>query len=184
MLHTVNDYKAYLSELSRRLVAAGVEARILLFGGGALAFEHNARDATKDLDVLLFEPGAGYAKLFSSEISGIYGIENDWINDDGSRFVTEEIKAAAKVFWRLPGLTILTPPLDALLAMKILSMRIGPQHSDSSDIVFLIKKLGLVDVEDALSLVDKYLPSFKKDIDEYRIEMLANLIELAREHPG
>jgi hypothetical protein len=84
---TVAEYQGYLSELSRKLVATNVKATILLFGGGAMALELGVRSQTQDLDVALRE-GAGSIRLYASEISRMYDISDDWINDDGARFVT------------------------------------------------------------------------------------------------
>jgi hypothetical protein len=147
---------------------ANVKATILLFGGGALALEYGARDKTQDLDVLI-RSGSGNVRLYASQISNLYGIADDWINDDGSKFVTSEIIAASKVFWELPNLQILTPPADALLAMKVLAMRIDRRHPDKNDIIFLINQLKLYDVDAILALVKKYLPNFIDDItDDHR----------------
>jgi hypothetical protein len=181
MKRTVAEYQGYLSELSRQLSAAGAEATIILFGGGALAFEYGARNETRDLDVLIKGAGAGALRLFASRVSALYGVEGDWINDDGVKFVTKEIQAASKVYWRLPGLTILTPPTDALLAMKVLAMRIDPYHPNKDDIIFLIQKLELFDEDAILGLVEKYLPEFSDQIDDGKRLWLRNLIQLARQ---
>jgi hypothetical protein len=96
-MHTVTEYQGYLSELSRRLVAANVKASILLFGGGALA------------------------------------------------------------------------------------MRIDPKHPDKNDIIFLIKHLELCAVDEVLTLIDRYLPSFKNEITQRHKDYLAVFITEAQQ---
>jgi hypothetical protein len=116
-------------------VAANTTATILLFGGGALALEYGARAQTQDLDIII-RTGAGNLRLYSTEISNLYGLASDWLNDDGSQVVTPEIISASKTFWELPNLKILTPPAEALLAMKVLAMRIDRRHPDRTNIIF------------------------------------------------
>ncbi|MDR1014698.1 MAG: hypothetical protein LBL86_06940 [Coriobacteriales bacterium] len=144
-----------------------------------MALEHGARDTTQDLDVLMHS-GSGDIRLCASQISTLYGIADDWINDAGSKFVTPEIMAASKVFWELPNLKILTPPADALLAMKVLAMRIDRRHPDRSDIVFLINQLKLHDVDAILALVKKYLPEFANDLTTDHKDYLELFVAEAR----
>jgi hypothetical protein len=144
-------------------VAANVRAMIVLFGGGALALEYGARAQTQDLDIAI-RTGGGNLRLYSTEISNLYGLADDWLNDDGSRFVTPEILDVSKTFWELPNLRILTPPAEALLAMKVLAMRIDRGHPDKADIIFLMRHLKLYDPDTILALVNKYLPTFVNNV--------------------
>lgn len=95
--------------------------------------------------------------------------------------MTPEILYASQLFWELPNLEILTPPPEALLAMKVLAMRIDRNHPDKSDIIFLMRHLQIFDTDTIMRLVNKYLPSFAKDITDDHRDFLTLFEKEARE---
>ena len=112
---------------------------------------YKARPATKDIDAV-FEP----VKVIRSAIRKItdrYDLPFDWINFAVKMFVVEHEK---ETFLDLSNLKVFVPVPEYLLAMKILAAR--AESFDLEDIKFLLEKLNLQTVEDALQIVQNYYP--------------------------
>jgi len=155
-MHRIEDFFKYLYELSDLLSMKGVHANILMFGGGALSMRYRAREQTNDLDVVFQEDKIGFLKDMVKQVGISNNIEPDWMNDKGIGSVTKEILEDSTVFIELPGLTLLTPSLEALLAMKICSMRIGEDFPDIDDIRFLLLKTGIASSDKVFEITEKY----------------------------
>jgi len=74
-----DDITAALTALGRRLSADGIDGRIYVVGGAAVALAYNSRGSTRDIDAV-FEPKMRIleaAALVAVEL----GLPADWIND-------------------------------------------------------------------------------------------------------
>jgi len=152
---TAEEIEKYLSEISIELAAKDVIGEICIYGGAAMCLAFKARPATKDVDAI-FEP----VKVIRGSIYRIaekYGLNQDWLNLAVKIFVVDHEKA---VLFDFPNLKVFVPTADYLLAMKVLALR--AESLDAADVEFLIKYLGLENIEDVLSIVSDYYP--KKEI--------------------
>ena len=174
-MHEVGDFFKYLFELSELLDAKRQHVNILMFGGGALSMRYGARDQTKDLDVAFQEDCVALIKDLVKEVGLKNDIEPDWMNDEGVGSVTKEILEDSTIFIKLPGLTILTPPQEALLAMKVCAMRVGEDYPDIDDIKFLLTKTGITTVDEVFRITEKYRPDYVSHLTpkhQYMVEIL------------
>ncbi|MDR2725904.1 MAG: nucleotidyltransferase [Candidatus Adiutrix sp.] len=140
-----------LEAIGRRLAADGKKGHILIAGGASMCLVHSARETTEDVDAL-YEP-RNDIMLHSFEVGEKFGWEPGWLNQGVRAFMDEDVPS--ELFVSFPGLQVFTVTPEYLLSMKLKAGRSGT--SDFSDARFLIKKLGLKSVEEALAVVGKYL---------------------------
>jgi hypothetical protein len=179
-MHSVGKFYELLNKLSNRLYEHGEHATIVLFGGGALSMRYGAREATKDLDVVFQDANRMLVREIAQEIGDEYLIESDWINDEGVGSVTREIIADSTTYLELPGLTVLAPSREALLAMKVCSMRTDSKYPDLNDIRFLIKELKIHSTDEVLDLTEKYRPDYASLLTpkhQYWVDVLISEVE-------
>jgi hypothetical protein len=153
-----DDFKVYLEILSQRLSGQGINAEIILFGGGAMSLLHAARMHTQDLDVYYRTDNKDVVEAIAKEVAQEYDLEHDWINDAARGYLTPEILESARLFLDYPALVVYVISTEALLAMKMHSMRIGAANPDYEDARFLLKKLKITSLEEALELAYRFYP--------------------------
>ena len=146
---TSEEIAQYLHEINDELALQKVSGEICLYGGAVMCLVYKARPATKDIDAV-FEP-VKFIRSAIRKITDRYELPFDWINFAVKMFVVEHEK---ETFLDLPNLKVFVPVPEYLLAMKILAARV--ESFDLEDIKFLIDKLKLQTVEDALQIVGNY----------------------------
>jgi hypothetical protein len=149
-----------LRALSDKLGDQGVTGELCLFGGTVMVLAFSARLATKDVDAL-FKPAKTIRDL-AGHIAAELHLPNDWLNDGVKGFLSPRHKTTAGNLPQFPHLRLTMPVPEYLLAMKCMASRIGGttgETSDVSDIVFLIRHLGLKSARDVLDIVAQYYPS-------------------------
>jgi len=136
---------------------------LCIYGGGAMMPAYSARESTKDLDVTA-KPGASALRL-AGIVAQRLGLDEGWLNNDVSRFVSIEgtfapleidgLETAAR-----HRLKITRPSASYPLAMKCLAGRSAlPGHpGDVGDIEFLIRKMGLRSVEQVEEHLQRFYP--------------------------
>ena len=149
---TAEEIEQYLREINDELALQNVKGEIYLYGGAVMCLVYKARPATKDVDAI-FEP-VKYIRSAIRKITDKYNLPFDWLNFAVKMFVVEHEK---EIFLDLPNLKVFVPAPEYLLAMKILASR--AESFDLDDIEFLIDKLNLQTVEDALLIVKNYYPN-------------------------
>jgi hypothetical protein len=149
-----------LQGVSDRLGGRGVDAEICLFGGAVMVLAFSARSSTRDVDAI-FQP-AQLVRDIAEEIARAQGIPSGWLNDGVKGFVSTSLVVTQGNLPQFPHLRLTMPVPEYLLAMKCMAARIGvtsADRSDVSDIVFLLKHLGIESASDALDVVAKYYPA-------------------------
>ena len=165
---TAEKIEQYLREVNDELAAQDVNGEICLYGGAVMCLVYKARPATKDIDAV-FEP-VKYIRSAIRKISERYDLPLDWLNYAVKMFVVEHEK---RTFLDLPNLKVFVPVPEYLLAMKILAAR--AESFDLEDIEFLLGKLNLQTVEDALKIVKNYYPNkIVKPETRFLLEELLN----------
>jgi predicted nucleotidyltransferase len=146
------DVRALLTELGRRLDARGVEARLFLVGGAAMALAFSRDRVTRDLDAV-FEP----KQVIYQEAAGIARdrrLPENWLNDAVKGLLPERqppIEGTAS--FSIPGLHVGVASAEYLFAMKAQAAR---QETDGEDLRRLAAILSIRTVDQALDLVDRF----------------------------
>lgn len=167
---TAEEIERHLTELSDELCAVGVKGEICLYGGAVMCLAFKARPATKDVDAI-FEPVKEIRRA-AAKIADKYDLPVGWLNFGVKMFVVNHEK---RILFDLPCLKVFAPEADYLLAMKTLAAR--ADTSDLDDIRFLLKRLQLQSVDDALKIVKEFYP--KKAVKPETVFLLEELLERA-----
>ena len=144
--------RALLTELGARLAERGVEARIFLVGGAAMALAFSRRRITRDLDAV-FEPKNevyGQAAILAEE----HGLPPDWLNDSVKGLLpdkTPPVEGTAS--FSAPGIHVGVASAEYLFAMKAAAAGL---ETDADDLRVLAGELGITDVAQALHLVERF----------------------------
>jgi hypothetical protein len=148
-----------LARLAALLRARGAEGEICLLGGTAMVLVFNARPATKDIDAI-FQPTAQIrdaARIVQEEMD----LPEGWLNDGAKGFVSTNHEVEKGDLPQFEGLRVTAPTAEYMLAMKCMASRIAHSETDPSDVAdirFLLGRLGLRTLEDALAVVARYYP--------------------------
>ncbi|MDR2592324.1 MAG: hypothetical protein LBC59_05900 [Chitinispirillales bacterium] len=142
----------YLEIIGLELEKNGVHGEIIITGGAAMCLVHSARDATKDIDAL-YEPKSEIHAL-AEKIADEHSLPQNWLNDGVKGFMDGNVETVE--FMRTGNLKISTVTPEYLLAMKLMSSRVEGQDYD--DIKFLLRKLNIRTIEDAVSVIKRFFP--------------------------
>jgi hypothetical protein len=143
--------RSLLAELGRRLDARGLEARVFLVGGAAMALAFSRDRVTRDLDAV-FEPKLEiYAE--AARMAEEHGLPDGWLNDGVKGLLPDRVPPAAGATFSSPGIHVGVASAAYLFAMKAQAAR---QETDGSDLRHLAGVLGIADLEQALGLVEQF----------------------------
>jgi hypothetical protein len=148
--------RTLLLELGRRLDARGLEARIFLVRGAAMALAFSRDRVTRDLDGV-FEPKREIydeAALIAEE----QHLPDGWLNDAVKGLLPDRHPPVEGVGGlSAPGIRVGVASAEYLFAMKAMAAR---QETDGDDLRALARVIGIDDVASALELVERfYAPS-------------------------
>ena len=135
-----------LGALAHELHSQGIEGRIFVVGGAAMALAFDARRTTRDIDAI-FQPKTEVYEA-ARRVAARLKLPDDWLNDGVKGYVPGVDPSAMPVFER-PGLAVSAASARFLLAMKLRAARV---ELDASDIEFLAKLLGLSSAEEVLQI--------------------------------
>jgi hypothetical protein len=144
-----------LGELAR---ARGVILELSLYGGAVFTLVYGSRDSTRDVDAV-FSPSK-IGKEIASEVSREFDLPEDWLNDDVKQFVSEQEAKRRLPKADFEGLNVSVPTANYLLAMKLRSCRppLPGYAGDYGDIEFLMRKMKIRTLEQAVEIHDKFFP--------------------------
>jgi hypothetical protein len=140
-----DDIRSLLSDLADVLTAEGVEAKVTLVGGAALALAHYDRHGTVDVDALIYP--AEEVQRAAREVARLRGLRPDWLNNAAQAFLPVADFGEDPVFVDRYGTLIVdvaTP--RTLLAMKLRASR---PAKDKDDIAVLLRACDIHSVEEA-----------------------------------
>ena len=146
---TAEEITKYLTELNDELRLMDIKGEVSLYGGAVMVLAFKARIATKDVDAI-FYPTAEIRSA-AKVIAERHDLIESWLNDGVKGYVVEHSQA---VLFHLPNLTVFIPEPDYLLAMKALAARADTE--DESDVITLVRSLGLTSAEEVFSIIEKY----------------------------
>lgn len=137
-----------LTELGRRLATRGIEGEMYVVGGAAIALAFDSRRSTQDIDAV-FEPKTEIYAV-AREMADERGLPGGWLNDAVKGFVSGADPDAPLVL-EVPGLRVSSGSPRILLAMKVLSHRVG---EDEDDVRLLARELELRAATEVLAVAE------------------------------
>lgn len=167
---TAEEITKYLTELNDELRLMDIKGEVSLYGGAVMCLAFKARPATKDVDAI-FEPIREIRRA-AQRIADRHHLRKDWMNMAVKMFL---VKHKKHVLFDFPNLKVLVPDGDYLFAMKVLAGR--AETDDLNDIRFLLDKLKITSVDQALEIVRNYYP--KKEVKAATRIFLEEVIETA-----
>ena len=154
-----NQILRALARLADILRERGVQGEICLLGGTVMVLAFKARSATKDVDAI-FEP-AGAVREAAAIVQQELDLPDAWLNEGAKGFLSTSHVAEAGDLPQFDGLRVTAPTPEYMLAMKCMASRIAHAETDPSDVAdirFLLARLGINSVEDALAVVGRFYP--------------------------
>lgn len=141
-----------LVDLGRRLDARGVEGRLFLVGGAAMALAYSRDRVTRDLDAV-FEPKSeiyGEAARMAADLA----LPENWLNDAVKGLLPDrQPPAEGTTSFSTTGLYVGVASAEYLFAMKAQAAR---QETDGEDLRHLARELGISTLAEALDLVERF----------------------------
>lgn len=146
------EIRELLVELGRRLEARGVEARLFLVGGAAMALAFSRTRVTRDLDAV-FEPKREIYEE-AARMADERGLPQGWLNDGVKGLLPDrERPVEGTGTFSTPGLHVGVASAEYLFAMKAQAAR---QETDGEDLRRLASILGITSLDQALALVERF----------------------------
>lgn len=147
-----DEIRELLTELGARLVRRGVEARIFVVGGAAMALAYSQERLTRDIDAV-FEPAA-VVREEAAKIADERGLPDDWINDGVKGFMPDKVKNPPEATgFSVPGISVGIATPEYMLAMKASASRLEADEDDLRKLVHLAR---VRSVDHALEIVEKH----------------------------
>jgi hypothetical protein len=156
-----------LGDLADRLAAQGIDGRIYVVGGAAMALAYQRDRVTRDVDAVFAPSGA--VRAAATEVAIARRLPDDWLNDAVKGFVPGTDPERVPVFSR-PGLEVGAASARVMLGMKVLAAR---PELDAEDIETLAGILGLRTADEILDVVSSLYPADRiPPRSQYLVEQL------------
>lgn len=141
-----------LVELGAELDAKGIEARVFLVGGAAMALAFARDRVTRDLDAV-FEPKQAVYDA-AARVARRHRLPETWLNDAVQGLLPDrQPPTEGTASFSAPGIKVGVASAEYLFAMKAMAAR---QETDGDDLRRLAADLGLGSVQDAMNLVERF----------------------------
>lgn len=144
--------EALLRDVGERLESRGVQGRLFVVGGAAMALAYGRRRVTRDVDAV-FEP-TDVVHAAAREVAVARGLDPDWLND-GVKGLLVGADPDATTHLDEPGLRVEVASPRYLFVLKSLAARID---RDAGDLITLFRLCGFKDVDEALDHVQRHAP--------------------------
>lgn len=135
-----DEVKRLLDELRRRLDTAGIQARIHVIGGSAMALRFPADSEvrmTQDIDAA-FQPADEVRQVIEAMAADL-GLSPTWLNSNGSGFIPPRDTNGETA----AGVTLTVATVEELIAMKLAASR----EQDLHDLGILARNAGITEPE-------------------------------------
>lgn len=141
-----------LAELGRRLDVRGIEARLFLVGGAAMALAYSRDRVTRDLDAV-FEPKQEIYEEAARMAADLQLPEN-WLNVSVKGLLPDRQQPReGTTSFSSTGIHVGVASAEYLFAMKAQAAR---QETDGADLRHLARELGIASMDEALELVERF----------------------------
>lgn len=147
-----DDIRRALLALAHELGDAAVRCEVVVVGGAAVVLLYNARETTKDVDVLILGGNdPALVRTAVQRVAGALGLPDDWLNDAAKGYVHG--LALGEVLLDEPALLVRALAPHQLLAMKLSAWR---DDVDIEDARLLLGKLS-ADRDEVWQLVEPHI---------------------------
>lgn len=154
----MNNSEIYqrLNLLNERLKSKNIKGELTIYGGAVMCLCFNSRESTSDIDGWFAPKKEMYDAI--NEVTNINNFEEGWLNDSVKGFISQKDEVIEAKELSFSNLRIFRPVDKYQFAMKCMSCRLEEDEHDIEDIMFLIKKIGIDDVEQAEDIIEEYFP--------------------------
>ena len=129
-----SDILAALTRLGELASTDGATVELLVFGGGVMVLEFDARPSTRDIDAVVLPPGdPAVVRRLAAAVAVERGWPSDWLNDAVKGFVVGP--TAPTVLFEAAGVRVHRPAYHQLLAMKLCAWRDDVDVADARHIL-------------------------------------------------
>lgn len=177
-----NDMVALFQRTGEKLKEAGIYAEIAVYGGSSFMLHEqffHVRRSTEDVDFSTLSVKGGTSQTLQDILNesavemGLEDVYRDSVKDLSS-FTPEY-----DFFDEFPpgdgNFRVYHTSAEYLLSMKAKAMRSSTTTNDPSDFWYLMKDIGITELEEVKAIVDKYYP-FEK-LDTRNAAIIGDLIE-------
>ncbi|MCC6226220.1 MAG: hypothetical protein IT195_07430 [Microthrixaceae bacterium] len=156
-----------LTELGERLSARGIEGRLYLVGGAAMAIAYLRDRVTRDVDAV-FEPKSEIYEE-AARMAADHELASDWLNDAVKGLLPDRHPPIEGIgTFSAPGIHVGVASAEYLFAMKAQAARI---ETDGEDLRTLADVLGLESSAEATDLVERfYAPHHLRPVTRLLLE--------------
>lgn len=148
---TRQQIEAYLREVGADLDAQGLCGEILIVGGAYMTLVFRARKSTRGIDAIVTSDPKPLREAVL-RVAQRHKLPAHWLNDAVKGFIYRQPKG--RLWVEYPGLRVYVPGVDYILAMKADAAR----PEDRNDLIKLRDELKLRSAEEALRIVERYVP--------------------------
>jgi hypothetical protein len=110
-----------LRRLGEQAASRGLEIDLVVVGGAAMVLRFEAREATKDVDVIIRAPAAAVVREMAATVADELGWPADWINDAAKGFVGQP--SSGPLLLKAPGIVARAVSIEHMLALKLAAWR-------------------------------------------------------------
>jgi predicted nucleotidyltransferase len=146
------EMERYLKRLGQELHQQHLTGEIIIAGGAAMSLALGSRRATRDIDAYFLTESQAI-RVARYHIAQAFGLPDDWLNDGVKGFF--HTQPPTSLIREYPGLRVYAVAPEYLFAMKASAGR--PQ--DIRDLKHLMMHLNLTSAEEALELIQQYVPA-------------------------
>lgn len=150
-LLSADEIRDLLTDLGARLAADGIEGRLFVVGGAAMALAYNRERVTRDVDAI-FEPKSVVYDA-ATRLATERKLPPDWLNDSVKGLVPDISDRAVTTAFSAPGIAVQVAGPEYLFAMKAFAARV---ETDGQDLRTLAGILGISSAGQALTIVERY----------------------------
>ena len=129
---TITKHEAVIAlrRLGELAAATGETVELLLLGGGAMVLRFDARQSTRDLDVVILAPAnSALVRSWAAEVAVELSWPENWLNDAVKGFVVGS--SVGQQVFASTGINVLVPSVEQLLGMKLCAWRDDVDISDA-----------------------------------------------------
>jgi hypothetical protein len=164
------DWLAIIEGLSRAL-PAGRQRRVTIIGGVAMILCYGAHRTTDDMDVIMDPDVAPDVYEAAVQVGEEFELETDWLNQKAveANLIRHPHAEADRVVFSTRTLLLRVPPPEHMLAMKLVAYRRPKDVRDARLLADILRRRGVVDVEDVWTTVGGFVPVAKQATARYNL---------------
>jgi hypothetical protein len=134
---TREQIAAALQRMGELALERHFEIRLLAVGGAVMALRFNVRNSTQDVDVVILAPeNRQLVRNLAAVVAEEQGWPINWLNEGAKGFLHGP--STPEELLSYPGLQLLTPPVEQLLAMKLAAWRDELDIGDATALLSLL----------------------------------------------